>query len=203
MSTLTACAITGLLIWWGFLSQKHEPISSAPQLREMPSCIPGMRQESIWNTYNDVRYHFRMEYPLDLAIRHLMQGTVYMIDFGGSYYAAPDGPLTIIVESTQFSKPEEWIDAENKRLQENPLSRQYPAEYPVNQLVPDRRMLISGHPAIIAHFASFGDHDKIAAFIKDGNLFQIRGNGSYSIPCDDDNDNEYERIWNSFRFEEQ
>ncbi len=200
-----ACLMAVLLIGGVFLARKL-PSSTPSALPHLP-CNPNEKQKVPWITYRDAKYHFRIDYRSDLPVRTLQNfsGSLsYAVDFGGSYYDAPDGSLAVIVEPTEISTAEEWIEAQNKRLQESPLSRDFPKDHPISQFTIEKRTILAGYPAIVINNTSWSMHEKIAVFIKDSNLFQIHGNGSSFLLCEDEEtiNREYERIWDSFRFEE-
>ena len=189
------------------MARKNFP-SLNPLILHHLSCDPKDKQETPWVTYHDEKYHFDINYISDLPIRTLQNfsGSLsYAVDFGGSYYDAPDGTLSVIVEPTETPTTEGWIEAQNKSLRENLLSRDFPKDHPISQFTIEKRITIAGYPAIVINNTSWSNREKIAVFIKDGNLFQIHGNSSSFLLCEDAEtiNREYERVWNSFRFEEQ
>ena len=200
-----ACVISALLIGGAllFTANRQSPVSFVPS--HIP-CDPRDKKDVSWSIYRDERFRFNIDYRSDLPVRTLenFSKTVsYAVDFGGSYYDGPDGVMAVIIEPTQFQTPEEWLEAENRRLRESGLSRTLPNDYPISQFVVEKKVSIAGYPAIILNSTSLIKNEKTAIFIKDKYLFQIHGNGSSLLLCEDEDtiNLDYERVWNSFRFE--
>ena len=137
-----------------------------------------------WYTYNDSKYHFRIDYPCYLSVLHEDQYIAFVL----AEYDGPGGPGSgIFIEPTSFLKPEEEVARMNKERETEFTNTIY-------RTVIDGSITLNGYSGIVTHeIAECYDHPfpKNLMFIKDGNLFTIS-----------DRSVDYQRTWNSFKFEE-
>ncbi len=137
--------------------------------------------------YINKKYGYIVTYPSStLFVDAQTPEKVYLTDRINGVVAL--SRIAIIVESTTYSSPDEWLKVENERRHH---SMAYHGFY-VDDVV-EKRIKISGYDAMVTYprdeAESFPD-EKTVLFIKDHNLFRI-STGSI----------DHERIWNSFKFE--
>jgi len=127
-----------------------------------------------WLTYRDEAHGFLIDYPSDLVVHLEKDGVAFTEGEGGI------GISSVTKALTGFITPNEWFAALE------PDTKQVTAI--------DRPITIAGYPGlVIRHFIEEGspNFSLSVVFIRDGYLFRIS-----------DRSSDYERTWNSFRFEE-
>lgn len=159
----------------------------------------GMTKE--WNTYYDERYQYKIDFPAGLNATNIYEhtrtvelskdlggGFLTLTTNGGITFSPVDLPLSVIAmeifENSKFKSLAEWLESEKN-------------EY-VSMIV-EKKINIDGNEAIITHQAGMRDekiyeeykNPKTTVFIKNNMLFIITTNM-------DDNDSE--KVWNSFKF---
>ena len=138
------------------------------------------------NKYRTSLYHYSLEYPARMKI--LSQG-----DGRGITVSERDnGPaiISIDVYETTLHTPDEWLTSVNDiDRQEYAIGKSLTMQYTTI----DRRLLVSGYPAIITYSGDKIENFKslqTAIIIKDGKLYQI----SIQTP-------QLNWVWDSFKFE--